>query len=154
MKKKLSLIIISLLLLTSIIFADKFILVSDSSFKVYRLEAYDSFELTGDALTLKKADSLWSGSDVSVKINLVTELELQKYQQLEQMLKEGRTLPVPTKPGEPITGKIITVEWLKEDKKRKVNRRDEEVPEWYKPNNVWPYKMVKRLGKLDSCKIE
>ena len=57
MKKKLTLIIISLFLLTTFIFADKFILVSDSSFKVYRLEAYDGFELTGDALTLKKADT-------------------------------------------------------------------------------------------------
>ena len=122
MKKKLSLIIISLLLLTSFIFADKFILVSDSSFKVYRLEAYDGFELTGDALTLKKADTLWSGSDVSVKINLVTELELQKYQKLEQMLKEGRTIPAPTKPGEPIIGKILTVDWLKQDKKEKLTK--------------------------------
>ena len=122
MKKKLTLIIISLFLLTTFIFADKFILVSDSSFKVYRLEAYDSFELTGDALTLKKADTLWSGSDVSVKINLVTELELQKYQQLEQMLKEGRTIPAPTKPGEPITGKILTVDWLKQDKKEKLTK--------------------------------
>jgi hypothetical protein len=122
MKKKLTLIIISLFLLTTFIFADKFILISDSSFKVYRLEAYDGFELTGDALTLKKADTLWSGSDVSVKINLVTELELQKYQQLEQMLKEGRTIPAPTKPGEPITGKILTVDWLKQDKKEKLTK--------------------------------
>jgi hypothetical protein len=120
MKKKLTLIIISLFLLTTFIFADKFILVSDSSFKVYRLEAYDGFELTGDALTLKKADTLWSGSDVSVKINLVTELELQKYQKLEQMLKEGRTLPVPAKPGEVSTGRILTVDWLKQDKKEKL----------------------------------
>ncbi len=143
MKKKLSLIIISLLLLTSIIFADKFILVSDSSFKVYRLEAYDSFELTGDALTLKKADSLWSGSDVSVKINLVTELELQKYQQLEQMLKEGRTLPVPTKPGEPITGKIITVEWLKEDKKEKLT---EEMKKFLSDTNQTMFDLTKWLN--------
>ena len=55
---------------------------------------------------------------MSVKINLVTELELQKYQKLEQMLKEGRTIPAPTKPGEPITGKILTVDWLKQDKKK------------------------------------
>jgi hypothetical protein len=143
MKKKLSLIIISLLLLTSIIFADKFILVSDSSFKVYRLEAYDSFELTGDALTLKKADSLWSGSDVSVKINLVTELELQKYQQLEQMLKEGRTLPVPTKPGEPITGKIITVEWLKENKKEKLT---EEMKKFLSDTNQTMFDLTKWLN--------
>jgi hypothetical protein len=143
MKKKLSLIIISLLLLTSIIFADKFILVSDSSFKVYRLEAYDGFELTGDALTLKKADSLWSGSDVSVKINLVTELELQKYQQLEQMLKEGRTLPVPTKPGEPITGKIITVEWLKENKKEKLT---EEMKKFLSDTNQTMFDLTKWLN--------
>lgn len=143
MKKKLSLIIISLLLLTSIIFADKFILVSDSSFKVYRLEAYDSFELTGDALTLKKADSLWSGSDVSVKINLVTELELQKYQQLEQMLKEGRTIPAPTKPGQLATGKIITVEWLKEDKKEKLT---EEMKKFLVDANQTMFDLTKWLN--------
>jgi len=143
MKKKLSLIIISLLLLTSIIFADKFILVSDSSFKVYRLEAYDSFELTGDALTLKKADSLWSGSDVSVKINLVTELELQKYQQLEQMLKEGRTIPAPTKSGERSTGKIITVEWLKEDKKEKLT---EEMKKFLSDTNQTMFDLTKWLN--------
>lgn len=143
MKKKLSLIIISLLLLTSIIFADKFILVSDSSFKVYRLEAYDSFELTGDALTLKKADSLWSGSDVSVKINLVTELELQKYQKLEQMLKEGRTIAVPIKPGETATGKIITVEWLKEDKKEKLT---EEMKKFLVDANQTMFDLTKWLN--------
>ena len=143
MKKKLSLIIISLLLLTSIIFADKFILVSDSSFKVYRLEAYDSFELTGDALTLKKADTLWSGSDVSVKINLVTELELQKYQKLEQMLKEGRTIPAPTKSGERSTGKIITVEWLKEDKKEKLT---EEMKKFLSDTNQTMFDLTKWLN--------
>lgn len=143
MKKKLPLIIISLLLLTSFIFADKFILVSDSSFKVYRLEAYDSFELTGDALTLKKADTLWSGSDVSVKINLVTELELQKYQQLEQMLKEGRTIPAPTKPGERSTGKIITVEWLKEDKKEKLT---EEMKKFLVDANQTMFDLTKWLN--------
>ncbi|MGB4457743.1 MAG: hypothetical protein WBI60_02090 [Defluviitoga tunisiensis] len=143
MKKKLSLIIISLLLLTSFIFSDKFILVSDSYFKVYRLEAYDSFELTGDALTLKKADTLWSGSDVSVKINLVTELELQKYQQLEQMLKEGRTIPAPTKPGERSTGKIITVEWLKEDKKEKLT---EEMKKFLVDANQTMFDLTKWLN--------
>jgi len=143
MKKKLSLIIISLLLLTSFIFADKFILVSDSSFKVYRLEAYDSFELTGDALTLKKADTLWSGSDVSVKINLVTELELQKYQKLEQMLKEGRTIAVPIKPGETATGKIITVEWLKEDKKEKLT---EEMKKFLVDANQTMFDLTKWLN--------
>ena len=143
MKKKLPLIIISLLLLTSFIFADKFILVSDSSFKVYRLEAYDSFELTGDALTLKKADTLWSGSDVSVKINLVTELELQKYQQLEQMLKEGRTIAVPIKPGETATGKIITVEWLKEDKKEKLT---EEMKKFLVDANQTMFDLTKWLN--------
>ncbi len=143
MKKKLSLIIISLLLLTSFIFADKFILVSDSSFKVYRLEAYDSFELTGDALTLKKADTLWSGSDVSVKINLVTELEFQKYQKLEQMLKEGRTIAVPIKPGETATGKIITVEWLKEDKKEKLT---EEMKKFLVDANQTMFDLTKWLN--------
>src|SRR5690606_10060601 len=109
----------------------------------YRLEAYDSFELTGDALTLKKADTLWSGSDVSVKINLVTELELQKYQQLEQMLKEGRTIAVPIKPGETATGKIITVEWLKEDKKEKLT---EEMKKFLVDANQTMFDLTKWLN--------
>ncbi|PNR94667.1 hypothetical protein [Petrotoga sp. 9PWA.NaAc.5.4] len=120
MKKKIFLIVISIVLLSVFMYAEKFLIINDNTLKVYRLDAYDSFELTGDSLILKKADTLWSGSEVSVKINLVTELELQKYQKLEQMLKEGRTIPAPTKPGEVATGRILTVDWLKQDKKEKL----------------------------------
>lgn len=142
MKRKIVLVMISIFLLSVFIYAEKFLLINDNTLKVYRLDAYDSFELTGDALTLKKADTLWSGSDVSVKINLVTELELQKYQKLEQMLKEGRTIPVPTKPGEVATGKVITVEWLKQDKKEKLT---EDIIKFLTDSNKTTFDLTKWL---------
>lgn len=142
MKRKIVLVMISIFLLSVFIYAEKFLLINDNTLKVYRLDAYDSFELTGDSLTLKKADTLWSGSDVSVKINLVTELELQKYQKLEQMLKEGRTIPVPTKPGEVATGKVITVEWLKQDKKEKLT---EDIIKFLTDSNKTTFDLTKWL---------
>lgn len=120
MKKRLVLVSLAIII-SMFIFADKFIVIETDTLTMYRVEAFDLIEITVDEIYLEKdLKSSWDSS-VSLRLELSNDLEKQKYMKLQQMLASGQTIAMPpTKTGESVAGKIITVEWLKNEKKSRL----------------------------------
>lgn len=93
MKK--TVLILTLITLTLFAFSAKFLSFADNngiSTHLYNLENFDSIEINGEFIILKKADSTsssYSSRNNSIEIPLVNELEEKKMDKISQMINNG-----------------------------------------------------------------